>query len=303
MRRLLGAVFGRTESALLAATLATAIVFSLSSPYFLTFSNFVNLIEAYSVTTILAAGVFVVLVSGGIDVSFTATAAATQYVAAYLVVQLGYPAAPALALAAILGVAMGSHQCSAHILSARRLHHRHDRHFERLLRAAHLFHQCGGDLQPARLVVRPYHVPAFRHGLRNREDHSADGCHGCGGSADPISDGLDADGTPSLCARRQSGGGKPGRRRRPSRSVACLRLPRASRRCRRIRSGRSRPPGGSDSNGWAGIECARGCDFRRSQSGWRRRVRSRRCAWLFSFSRCCRTGSIWLAYRRIFSAS
>ncbi len=108
MRRLLGAVFGRTESALLAATLATAIVFSLSSPYFLTFSNFVNLIEAYSVTTILAAGVFVVLVSGGIDVSFTATAAATQYVAAYLVVQLGYPAAPALALAAILGVAMGS---------------------------------------------------------------------------------------------------------------------------------------------------------------------------------------------------
>lgn len=107
MRKLFGAVFERTESALLAAIVVTAIVFSFSSPYFWTLSNFVNLIEAYSVTTILASGVFVVLVSGGIDVSFTATAAATQYVAAYLVTRLGHPAAPALALAAILGVALG----------------------------------------------------------------------------------------------------------------------------------------------------------------------------------------------------
>ena len=65
-----------------------ALIFSLSSPYFLTLPNFVNLIEAYSVTTILAAGVFVVLVSGGIDISFTATAAATQYLAATLATQL-----------------------------------------------------------------------------------------------------------------------------------------------------------------------------------------------------------------------
>ena len=76
---------GRTEMALIGANLATFAIFSLCSPYFLTLSNFVNLIEAYSVTTILAAGVFVVLVSGGIDVSFTATASATQYLAAYLV--------------------------------------------------------------------------------------------------------------------------------------------------------------------------------------------------------------------------
>ena len=92
---------------LLAAILVTAIVFSLSSPYFFTLSNLVNLIEAYSVTTILAAGAFVVLVSGGIDVSFTATASASQYLAAYLIAQVGCPAAPALALGAILGVALG----------------------------------------------------------------------------------------------------------------------------------------------------------------------------------------------------
>jgi simple sugar transport system permease protein len=102
-----GALFGRTESVLLAAILVTAVVFSWSSPYFFTLSNLVNLIEAYSVTTILAAGAFVVLVSGGIDVSFTATASASQYLAAYLIAQVGCPGAPALALGAILGVTLG----------------------------------------------------------------------------------------------------------------------------------------------------------------------------------------------------
>jgi ribose/xylose/arabinose/galactoside ABC-type transport system permease subunit len=90
----------------LAAILVTAIVFSSLSPYFFTLSNLVNLIEAYSVTTIFAAGAFVVLVSGGINVSSTANAAASQYLAAYLIAQVGCPAAPALALAVILGAAL-----------------------------------------------------------------------------------------------------------------------------------------------------------------------------------------------------
>src|SRR5262249_26956363 len=79
----------------------------LASPYFLTVANLVDLVEAYSVTTILAAGVFVVLVSGGIDVSFTATASATQYLAAWLITSQILPPGPALALAAALGIAMG----------------------------------------------------------------------------------------------------------------------------------------------------------------------------------------------------
>ena len=73
MRRLAD-ILGRTETALITAILVTVVILSLSSPYFLTVSNLVNMVEAYSVTTILAAGVFVVLVSGGIDISFTATA-------------------------------------------------------------------------------------------------------------------------------------------------------------------------------------------------------------------------------------
>src|SRR3954452_22933548 len=108
MPKLLHFVFGRTEAALGGAIVITAILLSLASPYFLTVPNLVDLVEAYSVTTILAAGVFVVLVSGGIDISFTATASAAQYLAAYLIVSQNVPAIPALALAALLGIAMGS---------------------------------------------------------------------------------------------------------------------------------------------------------------------------------------------------
>jgi simple sugar transport system permease protein len=108
MPKSLRTLLGRTETALAAAIVVTAVVLSVASPYFLTVPNLVDLVEAYSVQTILAAGVFVVLVSGGIDISFTATASAAQYLAAYLIARQGLPAIPALALAAALGIALGS---------------------------------------------------------------------------------------------------------------------------------------------------------------------------------------------------
>ncbi len=107
MARVVYAIAGRTETGLAAAIVIAAIIFSFASPYFLTAPNIVDLMEAHSVTTVLAAGVFVVLVSGGIDISFTATASATQYLAAYLITSQTLPAIPALALAAALGIAMG----------------------------------------------------------------------------------------------------------------------------------------------------------------------------------------------------
>jgi len=101
-------IFGRTERALAAATLVTVVILSLSSPYFLTIPNLVNLAEAYSVTAILAAGVLVVLVCGGIDISFTATAAAAQYFAATLATKHGMPLVPTLVLSACLGIGLGA---------------------------------------------------------------------------------------------------------------------------------------------------------------------------------------------------
>ena len=79
MRKAIAAIFKRTETSLAAVIVIVSLFFSFSSPYFLTLSNASDLIEAYSVTTILAAGVFVVLVSGGIDISFAAVASVTQY--------------------------------------------------------------------------------------------------------------------------------------------------------------------------------------------------------------------------------
>ena len=101
-------LFSRTESVLVVVILIASAVFSLASPYFLTWPNLVDLIEAYSVTTILAAGVFVVLVSGGIDISFAATASAAQYLAAYVATSYGYPPVLTIGMACLLGIALGS---------------------------------------------------------------------------------------------------------------------------------------------------------------------------------------------------
>ena len=65
--------------------------FGLMAPEFLTVGNFVDLIEGDSVTAILAIGLFVVLVVGGIDISFAATASVAQYVAAYLATRSQIP--------------------------------------------------------------------------------------------------------------------------------------------------------------------------------------------------------------------
>lgn len=108
MRSVLTPLFKRTEITLAAVIVAVGMVFSLSSPYFLTLSNATDLVEAYSVATILAAGVFVVLVSGGIDISFAAVASVTQYAAAFVATRYGVPALPAIGLACALGILLGS---------------------------------------------------------------------------------------------------------------------------------------------------------------------------------------------------
>jgi simple sugar transport system permease protein len=108
LRSFVGLLLRRTETALAAVIILVALVFSVSSPYFLTLSNATDLIEAYSVTTILAAGVLVVLVSGGIDISFAAVASVTQYVAAIVATRYGAPAWLAIGLACVIGCALGS---------------------------------------------------------------------------------------------------------------------------------------------------------------------------------------------------
>ena len=79
------------EAWLLGVIVLMAAIFSTIAPGFLTVANFVDLLETYSVQGILALGLFVVLVSGGIDISFMATASVAQYIAGFLAARWHWP--------------------------------------------------------------------------------------------------------------------------------------------------------------------------------------------------------------------
>lgn len=74
--------FGRThEARLLLVNLTLFIFLSVAAQGFFSLQNGLNLMTSYAFAGILAAGLVVVLVSGGIDISFTAVASIAQYLA------------------------------------------------------------------------------------------------------------------------------------------------------------------------------------------------------------------------------
>jgi len=93
----------------LAWVLFVAVVFfSLASSQFLTIQNLLDLAESYAVTGIFALGLFVVLVTGGIDISFAAVASVVQYFIATLFIQFQFDnAIISILLAIICGTLFG----------------------------------------------------------------------------------------------------------------------------------------------------------------------------------------------------
>ena len=83
------------------------ILFSVLSPGFLTVENLMDLLESYSVSAIMAAGLLVVLIAGGIDISFAAIAGVTQFLAATILVNVGGNWFTAFAIAGLLGALLG----------------------------------------------------------------------------------------------------------------------------------------------------------------------------------------------------
>ncbi|WP_432372735.1 ABC transporter permease [Pantoea allii] len=81
------------------------VVFSLTSDQFLSVQNLLDLAESYAVTGIFALGLFVVLVTGGIDISFAAVASVVQYFIAALFVHYQFDNA---LLSIILAIACGT---------------------------------------------------------------------------------------------------------------------------------------------------------------------------------------------------
>ena len=97
----------RPEAWLLAVILLVGAIFGVAAPAFFTLANIVDLLETYSVQAIMAMGLFVVLVSGGIDISFAATASVAQYVAVLLATRAGLPAPVVLAAGLAVGTGLG----------------------------------------------------------------------------------------------------------------------------------------------------------------------------------------------------
>ena len=77
------------------------IVFSLASPYFLTFSNVVGILVSTAVNGLLAIGVTFIIITGGIDLSVGTVMTLSSVMAAVVVKNLGLPV-PLGILAAIL---------------------------------------------------------------------------------------------------------------------------------------------------------------------------------------------------------
>jgi simple sugar transport system permease protein len=97
----------RPEIWLIGVIFIVGAFFSVTAPGFLTIANFVDLLESYSVQAILALGLFVVLVSGGIDISFAATASVSQYVAAMLATQAQMPGIVCIGAGLLIGTTLG----------------------------------------------------------------------------------------------------------------------------------------------------------------------------------------------------
>ncbi|WP_159564916.1 ABC transporter permease [Budvicia diplopodorum] len=80
---------------------------SFSTADFMTFGNIYDLVNNYAMLTILACGLFIVLISGGIDISFPAMTIISQYVMVTLIQGTTGNFAIAFALSGGLGLLLG----------------------------------------------------------------------------------------------------------------------------------------------------------------------------------------------------
>ena len=98
-----------TEARLALVLLLVGGFLSVASPQFLTLPNLANLLNASAVNLIMAVGLIVVLISGGIDISFAVAASVVQYVAFYVLQALGGGNWPlGFVVAGALGIALGA---------------------------------------------------------------------------------------------------------------------------------------------------------------------------------------------------
>ena len=107
MRKRLTALGRSHELRLAVIVIFFAVLFSFAAPGFCSLGNLKDLLESQAVLAIMAAGLLVVLIAGGIDISFPAIAAVSQYLVASLILRPGGNWALAFLLAGGLGLLFG----------------------------------------------------------------------------------------------------------------------------------------------------------------------------------------------------
>ena len=103
----MGDFFKKNEFYLTLVLVVMMTIFSMGSDEFLSLGNLFDLLLGYSFVGIMAAGLLVVLISGGIDISFTATATVAQYAMALAIMDHGGGWITAFAVASVVGIALG----------------------------------------------------------------------------------------------------------------------------------------------------------------------------------------------------
>jgi simple sugar transport system permease protein len=105
MKRLVG----YTEFYVALVIIAMATVITILNPAFLTFQNLFGLLKSFSVIGIMAVGILFVLILGGTpDVSFTAIAQVVEYTVVIITLQMGGSIFLAFLMAAVMGTILGS---------------------------------------------------------------------------------------------------------------------------------------------------------------------------------------------------
>ena len=105
MQKKLKKLLGRTEFYVFLIIVAVGLVIQFRSGKFFTSNNMLDIASAMIVPGIFAVGIFMVLVSGGMDVSFPALASLSVYATTKLLLDMGYEGSVLLPLliAAVIG--------------------------------------------------------------------------------------------------------------------------------------------------------------------------------------------------------
>jgi ribose transport system permease protein len=100
-------LFSRPGAGIALFLIVVSLVMSMVSPVFLTWMNWSNMFNQASLLILLAMGMTIVLIGGGIDLSVGAIAALSGGVVAFLIATLGTPLWLALIAGILVGLALG----------------------------------------------------------------------------------------------------------------------------------------------------------------------------------------------------